>query len=222
MFSEERVLVTTPAGYVATEAPATRAVDPQLSSTEMVNAHDQVRSALNAGTQVGPAGGVPGVGFQPVPNPNIGMVSWDNTVATSAQTWSDACNFSHPGGHPYGENLYASTSTAPPPIIWAETDAVVDSWAAESADYDYATNTGIGGATVGHYTQVVWADSRTIGCGATQCTVNSPFGAGFPNWVHVVCRYDAPGNFGGIRPYCTTQYPDDCALPVELLTFGVE
>ncbi len=225
LFSEEFVLVTPSADYRATEENVNRAVDPQLSSTDMVNAHDQVRNAVNAGTQVGPAGGVSGAGFQPIPNPLIGGVSWDATVATSAQSWSDSCNFSHPGGHPYGENLYASTSTLAPPIVWAEADAVVDSWAAESADYDYGTNAAIppGTAVVGHYTQVVWADSRMIGCGATQCTVNSPWSdPQFSNWVSVVCRYDAPGNYVGVRPYCTAQYPDDCALPVELLTFGVE
>ena len=75
----------------------------------------------------------------------------------------------------------------------------MQSWANEAPNYNYANNTCAD--VCGHYTQVVWRDSTTLGCGVTQCNVNSPFGAGFPNWTFVVCNYAPPGNFTGQRPY---------------------
>ena len=37
-------------------------------------------------------------------------------------------------------------------------------WAAESSDYDYATNTCAPGQVCGHYTQMVWRSTSNIGC----------------------------------------------------------
>ena len=74
-------------------------------------------------------------------------------------------------------------------------------WEDESTLYTYAT---IGDpvnnfSAVGHYTQLVWANTTQVGCGVTQCTTNSPFGGG--TWNYVVCRYSPPGNFTGQFPY---------------------
>jgi hypothetical protein len=119
----------------------------------------------------------------------IPPLTWSDTVAATAQAWANNCHFMHSGGK-YGENIYASSGTSTPA-------QVVDSWVAEKANYDYATNQCKG--VCGHYTQVVWAASLRLGCGVAQCTQNSPFGSG--NWELWVCNYDPPGNFVGQRPY---------------------
>lgn len=116
---------------------------------------------------------------------------WDDALGDVAQAYADGCVFEHSMGK-FGENLFASSGNTPP----AE---VVKSWADEVSSYDYASN-GCSGVC-GHYTQVVWADSRKLGCGVANCTENSPFGSQFPTWQLWVCNYDPPGNFVGKKPY---------------------
>ena len=48
---------------------------------------------------------------------------------------------------------------------------------------------------VGHYTQMVWQNTREIGCGT------APPGAGGLHYSILVCRYDPPGNYRGQYPY---------------------
>jgi uncharacterized protein YkwD len=122
----------------------------------------------------------------------IPALTWDNTVATTAQAWSDKCQFMHSGGQ-YGENIFASAGSVP------DAQGVVDSWVSEKKDYDYASNSCSN--VCGHYTQVVWAKSLKLGCGFSTCTQNSPFGGSFSTWYFVVCNYDPPGNFVGEKPY---------------------
>lgn len=116
-------------------------------------------------------------------------LQWSTELAAVAQAYADQCIFDHSGG-PYGENLFASSGMSTPVDV-------VTKWAAEVSDYDYATNSCT--AVCGHYTQIVWAASTSLGCGVTNCTENSPFGGGA--WQNWVCNYDPPGNFIGQQPY---------------------
>jgi hypothetical protein len=123
-------------------------------------------------------------------------VSWDTTIAAGAQTWADGCSHTHSGAPGLGENLYYSAGSVPTPTT------AVASWESESTAYTYAA---IGDpvnnfAAIGHYTQLVWANTSLIGCGVTHCTTNTPF-PGFPEWDFIVCRYSPPGNFTGQFPY---------------------
>ena len=93
-------------------------------------------------------------------------------------------------GHPYyvGENVFgagggAGTGTA---------QQAVNLWASEAANYNYANNTCSG--VCGHYTQIVWRDTRKLGCAIGDC----------PNLTYrtsLVCDYGPGGNIGGQRPY---------------------
>jgi pathogenesis-related protein 1 len=96
-----------------------------------------------------------------------------------------------------GQNIYAAAqSMGFPPTAASDAEPA---WAAEAADYDYGTNTCSG--VCGHYTQIVWRSTTHFGCGITNCTTNSPFGPGFPNWTIVVCNYKPAGNVPGEQPY---------------------
>ena len=58
-------------------------------------------------------------------------------------------------------------------------------WYAESTDYRYP-NGGFSMST-GHFTQLVWAGSTSLGCAMARCN-------DLDVWV---CNYDPPGNVDG-------------------------
>lgn len=92
-----------------------------------------------------------------------------------------------------GENLFVSTYPNVTPY-----DAVA-SWAAESKFYNYAKNTCATGKVCGHYTQVVWRDTRQVGCGSAVC--GKVGNTNLTNATLMVCNYAPAGNYVGERPY---------------------
>lgn len=126
-------------------------------------------------------------------------VLYSATLAAAAQVYADTCPTGH--GTPAsrdnaGENLFWAASSGSSPAV--NFTHAVDSWYAEITDYRWPTSASgtvnYGGVT-GHFTQVVWKDTRQVGCGgSTGC--NNKFGAGWINNV-IVCRYDPPGNWVG-------------------------
>ncbi len=112
---------------------------------------------------------------------------WSDQLANVAQKWADRLRDQHQFAHnpdsTYGENLFDITGAA------ATSSVVVKRWASESLNYDYPSNTCKG--ICGHYTQLVWRDSKRLGCAVAR-------GGGREVWV---CNYDPPGNWLGQRPY---------------------
>ncbi|KAM0751628.1 PR-1-like protein, partial [Meredithblackwellia eburnea MCA 4105] len=92
-------------------------------------------------------------------------LSWDPVLAGTALKWANGCVFEHSGGKllegGYGENLAA----------WApysdSGSACVSGWVDEEKDYDYS-NPGFSEST-GHFTQVVWKSTSTVGCALINC-----------------------------------------------------
>lgn len=128
-------------------------------------------------------------------------VTWSNQLAATALAWASQCidtqapaglvdhsdGATRSAGHPYtvGENIFGTSGTA-------TAQGTVDSWASEKANYNYANNTCSG--ICGHYTQIVWRDTREIGCALVDCP-DLRFGS------TVVCNYGPAGNYSGQRPY---------------------
>jgi hypothetical protein len=183
----------TPVGPTCGDAEA----EPVLGVTA---AHDAVRANPSLHSN-----GTP----QPPPDPPIPPLCYSASVAAVAQAWADNCQYMHNAGRGnLGENIYAEaghgTGTAQSPL-----DAV-RLWSAEAEWFDYddpenCTAPSPPGTCL-HYTQVVWRDTTSIGCGRTRCTTNSPFGSDFPTWTYVVCDYAPPGNVTICAP------PQGCAL----------
>ena len=125
---------------------------------------------------------------EPAADPPLAAFDHDNALAGVAQQWAQGCKFEH-SGNGFGENLaFFSGSDSTPATV-------VSAWADEVADYDYQANTCADGAQCGHYTQIVWRDTETVGCGEARCNVG-----GFDG-ILWVCNYSPPGNYVGERPY---------------------
>ncbi|MFH2123172.1 MAG: CAP domain-containing protein [Pseudomonadota bacterium] len=125
----------------------------------------------------------------------VGSLRWSEELAVYAQRWADylatsRCGIEHrPGSgkwrQEYGENLFIGTASH-----YGTSDAVT-AWAKEKANYRGGAIQASRVADIGHYTQMVWRDTREIGCGTGLCRGN----------LIVVCNYDPPGNFLRQKPY---------------------
>jgi hypothetical protein len=67
-------------------------------------------------------------------------------------------------------------------------------WIAEKKDF-HGRPLGGDWHAAGHYTQVVWRDTRRVGCGMATCR------QGEWTWRLLACNYDPPGNYMGQKPY---------------------
>ena len=105
-------------------------------------------------------------------------VQWSATLAQLEQAHTDACVFAHSNDQ-YGENLGMG---------YTSVNDVVNAWYSEAVNYDYL-NPGFGMNT-GHFTQVVWVNTKYIGCSQTKC----------PQGVFYGCKFDPPGNVYGQFP----------------------
>jgi pathogenesis-related protein 1 len=114
-------------------------------------------------------------------------LSWSDELAQYARKWANTLiardEFSHSGSSRYGENLFDITGA------FATADDVVSAWASEAKNYNYRSNTCSG--RCGHYTQIVWRDTKLLGCGVARNRTREV-------WV---CNYEPPGNIVGERPY---------------------
>jgi uncharacterized protein YkwD len=117
----------------------------------------------------------------------VAPLEWSDQLAAVSQKWAERLvargEFVHTPHSAFGENLYETTGTTTPPA------QVVAGWASEARHYDYRSNQCRG--MCGHYTQIVWRDTKKVGCGVAQRGNREV-------WV---CTYDPPGNWVGKRPY---------------------
>lgn len=152
-----------PATKAAFLLAATCLAQPSIE-TDMLAAHNAVRAR---------------VGAPPL--------KWSAKLADQAQEWANRLlaekRFAHRPDSSYGQNLFEITGAA------AAALQVVNGWDAESADYDYAANKCR--KVCGHYTQIVWATTKEVGCGVARDSRRQV-------WV---CDYNPPGNYIGKRPY---------------------
>jgi uncharacterized protein YkwD len=122
-------------------------------------------------------------------------LAWSNQLAASAQSYANMCILNTHGST--GENMADRWSERNGnAVLPAATDrqAFEDTWYCEIRNYDFNHPTFKGGFTSncqdvnGHFTQVIWKDTRQLGCGRATCNINGHQG------THWVCRYGPPGN----------------------------
>lgn len=126
----------------------------------------------------------------------VAPLRWDAGLARSAQAWADHLAatgaFAHAPfdpGAPEGENLWAGTRGR------YTLEAMVDAWAREKRVFKpgaFPDNSTTGRwQDVGHYTQLMWRDTRQVGCALA---------TGAREDV-LVCRYAEAGNWRGEQPF---------------------
>ena len=126
---------------------------------------------------------------------DVGPLAWSEKLAIYAQEWADhLASTSRRMEHrprsgtwkqEHGENLFMGTAG-----YYGVADAV-STWGREKSAYhgkpiDMSTL-----YTYGHYTQLVWKNTKKIGCAKVECGGN----------VIIVCNYDPPGNVLGQKPH---------------------
>lgn len=115
---------------------------------------------------------------------------WSANVAAYQQNWMNrlagsACSLQHNSASPYGENLFAGT------LGHYDTGSAVASWASEKSLYRGEAITSTNYRQFGHYTQMVWRNTRELGCAKASCG----------DTLLVGCGYAPPGNVVGERAY---------------------
>jgi uncharacterized protein YkwD len=138
----------------------------------------------------------------------VKALTWSVSLAEYAQQWADTlaqdCSFSHRPSNPYGENLAMRGSSKSFPVSTPAN--VVSAWAAEKDCWTYGTFMGtdscnstcvqaLNSSGCGHYTQIVWSTTTSVGCGRSTCTKSNLY---YEIWV---CNYDPKGNYTGQYPY---------------------
>ncbi|WZZ25824.1 hypothetical protein YC2023_009225 [Brassica napus] len=110
---------------------------------------------------------------------------WDRRLQNYAQNWANQrkgdCALRHSfqnGEFSFGENIFHGYGKN-----WSPADAVV-AWASEKRHYNYGSNTCDPGKVCGHYTQMVWKNTRRVGCARVKCNSGAIF---------MTCNYDPPG-----------------------------
>jgi len=131
---------------------------------------------------------------------NMEYMTWNESLAVAAADWAAQCVWDH--GFPplpgtdfitYGQNLYMTTA--------AKIDVIkgIQVWYDEKQYYDYDTLGCAPDEICGHYTQVVWAMSRQVGCAYHFCrTVEH---SAFRNAQYLACNYLPLGNFHFEKPF---------------------
>ncbi|MBV9176519.1 MAG: hypothetical protein JO297_05730 [Nitrososphaeraceae archaeon] len=140
----------------------------------------------------------------------VAPLTWSSSLAAAAQAWAEHLattkQFKHdtvnvggvcPGPTCIGENIAGFFNDVSGKDQWGN-DQGQAKWVAEKSLYP-------GGPSfyaVGHYTQMVWANTKQVGCGT------APPSPGGHALSILVCRYEPGGNMPGELPYPAAAPPN--------------
>jgi len=132
----------------------------------------------------------------------VAPMRWNAKLADDAQLWADhlalTSTFEHspepPKGQEVGENLWMGTIHA------YSFEEMVGGWIAERKDFINGVFPNVSRTgnwdDVGHYTQLIWAETREVGCAVADNGEDE----------FLVCRYAKAGNWFG-QPVLATGTP---------------
>ena len=113
----------------------------------------------------------------------VAPLVWSKELAQFAQVWAEQLARENEFKHsdvPYGENLAGAHSVEQAMQLWLD----------EKQQYRHGSK-GRDFAQTGHYTQMVWSQTKRVGCGK----------ASGKDYDIYVCNYDPRGNMMGEDPY---------------------
>ncbi|KAJ8086920.1 hypothetical protein AAF712_005385 [Marasmius tenuissimus] len=112
-------------------------------------------------------------------------LTWSSSLASKAEEWANSCQFRHTDGvlmdEPYGENIMAGTGRF---TVDAAVQAVIDTKSESSGEPFY-----------NQWTQVVWKDTKELGCAVSTC--DNIFDSAYGSATIMVCLYYPAGNVVG-------------------------
>ena len=110
-------------------------------------------------------------------------VTWDCSLAITAQSWAGKGKPGHNEYTPYGENIFVSSHAG------VKVASAVSGWLSEKAGWANNTGTCAPGKFCTHYTQIVWSKTTRIGCGINRKVAGK--------WKALfVCNYDPAAQSG--------------------------
>lgn len=134
----------------------------------------------------------------------------DSVLDSRGKRWADELAYHkgclvHEQPRTYGENLFFfGARHLPSPQTLAA--AVIQSFYLEGIGYNYSSWRPMSFFKTGHFTQLIWKNSRKIGVGVSivkSSSIRSPCVSSSPNmyFIYVVVKYDPAGNFESHKAY---------------------
>ncbi|KAG6019176.1 hypothetical protein E4U19_007437 [Claviceps sp. Clav32 group G5] len=143
-------------------------------------------------------------------------LEWDETLAQYAANTAKGCVFQHDmnqGSGNYGQNLasFGTSGDIAGQEVASIGDAISKQWYSGeinefSSFYGMAQPPPDKFHLFGHATQLLWKDTRKVGCATVKCPAGTIFGM---NSQYSVCNYGPPGNVQG-------QYGENVLPPLGL------
>jgi len=129
----------------------------------------------------------------------VSALTWNNNAAVQAQQWANQlaqqnnCNMQHGDSQGYGQNMAWNAGLMTPEQaaqMWVNER---DHYTLSEFDAPQASGCSTGNwDDCGHYTQLVWKATTSVGCGGQQCSNGATI---------IVCDYYPAGNVVGQSPY---------------------
>ncbi|KAJ5717270.1 PR-1-like protein [Penicillium malachiteum] len=130
-------------------------------------------------------------------NHTVSNLAWNDTLSDAAYDWATKFVFQHHTSG-WGQNIAGSSPHA------TISQHVSELWYNGEEGYytsSYGQANPPSGPVTGHFTQIVWKGSKTVGCATIDCR-DQPLGM----W-YTVCNYYPPGNWRG-------QYAENVFRPI--------
>ncbi|KAA0195402.1 Glioma pathogenesis protein 1 [Fasciolopsis buskii] len=112
--------------------------------------------------------------------PNL---TYDPELADKAQNWANNCTSGHDKNEDRKTSNYSYVGQNFAGSYYFQQG--FNLWANEHTFYNYDGNSCQSGKMCGHYTQVVWANTKYLGCAYQNCTGNP----NFPWGNSIICNY---------------------------------
>merc|ERR1712136_130923 len=170
----------------------------QAMKDTILNKHNELRSLVaNGEEERGVDGGQPKA-------TNMRELTWNDELAEVAQRWVNQCIAGHDKNRRTDDFEYVGQNWAWAAVVGGNHDdsgavasGMVQKWYDEVKDItaqavdSFSLDKTVTGATgdIGHYTQVVWAETTDVGCGYMTSNVNERIES------VLVCNYGPSGNW---------------------------
>jgi uncharacterized protein YkwD len=124
-------------------------------------------------------------------------LEWSVELATYAQEWAEYLSAKNNCQMAHRKSLGKNSKNTGENIFWGSASSfsakdASESWYSEIQDYVYRAVSVANYHKTGHYTQMVWKNTKQVGIGVSICKDGG---------IIIVANYFPPGNYIGEKPY---------------------